>query len=736
MEGPTDSPVEMRNICPDGFGSSHRTSALHLKSPKPALRLSVQHGRTASLESVHRDKPLPQRRSRLSVNGACTPSTTTSPVRMPSLTSLSSSAKPLPAPPPPPRPDEPPIPETTASHRSGPRSPSDPRVRSISSRITLIEEDSPVISISAYPDCTLRQSPRTGGTSTASPSTVCSVSEPADCADSSPVTSVSDKASPRSPALLAPWDPQRAALKAEFQGMMEVSGEAKRIRRILSRRVKKLKGLLGDRDAVINKVIGEMRQCIESGAGQEDPTSSSSLGASAGDGNGAAVGRPVTPTVRAASTGADKPDPHDPDGGAHLSVLEDQVTTLLRLLGEKNARIVELEGDVLRWEDDIKPLERAVGALAALREETKLGAGTHDDANLSKAMSELEQHLAGSVVETEANAIKALSVRKGASSSERSRSVCRQGEAWSSSENDPDSEPMVRSGGVRCACGAGPIDGVAGPGNGGATCDAARSSPEIDYVVRRLCDLEQLNTEQAEHIRLYRLDVKGYKKDVRQLEKDVQERDGKIKDLQGVVLDLQKRLGEAEGQVLLPNDPLGIDFRGSVSPPATLWLAHATDDTTGEPLLVPSIGDGHLPLAMAKPAVPAAVAEEDDGPCVPRTATEPVAPCPPRSAGRRRQHHQGGSRSSRPLRSMAGASRGAPAPPPFDPIIEETESVVGDNGNRRGSTVTIRAGAGAGGMGSARFPPPTRALPAVPGSVFDAANDPFVEAREKRKPPS
>ena len=513
------------------------------------------------------------------------------------------------------------------------------------------------------------------------------------------------------------------------------------MRRILSRRLKNLKGLLGDRDTVINRVIGDIRQYAESSVGEEKPTSSSSLGASAGDISGSAVGRPVTPTVRAASTRANKPNPDDPDGGAHLSVLEDQVKTLIRLLQDKDTRIKNLEGKVLSWQDDVNSLERSIGSLAALRRETKPAVGTYHDANLSKAFSDLEQQLAGSVArsesesESKASTIKALSVRKSASSSNLSRGICRQSEAWSSSQSDSKSEPIARARGACCsACGVDSMDGIAGPSNGGATCDAAPSSPEINYVVRRLYDLEQLNKEQAEHIRLYRLDVKGYKKDVRQLEKDVQEREGKIKDLQGVVLDLQKRLGEAEGQVLLSDVPLGIDLQGFLPPSATLWPTHTTHDATGDHLPVPSVSENPPQPATASTAAPATVAEENNSPNVPRTP-EPVAPTSSRSTGRRRQHHhQGGSKSSRPLRSMSSSSRGAPAPPPFDPIIEETESAVGDDGDKGGSPISIRADAGAGGIGSARFPPPTRALPAVPGFVVDAGIHPFAEAREKGKP--
>ena len=84
----------------------------------------------------------------------------------------------------------------------------------------------------------------------------------------------------------------------------------------------------------------------------------------------------------------------------------------------------------------------------------------------------------------------------------------------------------------------------------------------------RIQRLEEEVKYQAEHIRLYKLDVKCYKKDVR-------ERDAKIKELQHSILDLQARLGDAEGEVLLSEVPLGIDLSSAFPIPPPPPTVHA-----------------------------------------------------------------------------------------------------------------------------------------------------------------
>ncbi len=206
--------------------------------------------------------------------------------------------------------------------------------------------------------------------------------------------------------------------------------------------------------------------------------------------------------------------------------LEQQLDELQVQVRAKDAQIADLENEVYMWKDDVDMLEDSITRLCDNRQQGVHNVRVQD--RLMHAFDDVERTLAQSEAITAG-----LKVKKTVSKRKESK-----GMKTSSSSSSEEGSPRMTT--EQCA-----------------TCSNRPAVEGTDFL-KRSKDLEARIAAQVEDIRLYKLDVRGYKKDIR-------ERDAKIRELQHTVLSLQARLGEKEGQVLLSDVPLGIDFGGVIS---------------------------------------------------------------------------------------------------------------------------------------------------------------------------
>ncbi|KAI9885921.1 MAG: hypothetical protein M1823_002294 [Watsoniomyces obsoletus] len=385
-----------------------------------------------------------------------------------------------------------------------------------------------LLNLPTSPDLNIRLSPTTGA-STASPSTICSGSDDNDLEEvgGSPISSACE---PMTPAKKE--EEKSLSFEERLDEMNEANNEEMRATHILSRRVSSLQGDLEKRESEVTQLNLELDALKATAESPQRREATEKLRAQQEVIQFAAG-------LRRRSTESLSGEKLSGMGQQHLQTqlhqapireswvsgeasaarrhLEQQLDELHIQVRAKDAQIAELENEVYMWKDDVNMLEQSISRLCDDRQHGIHNVRGQDE--LKSAFDAVERTLAESEAMTAG--LKVKKNKEGDSEHNNSSSS-------SSEEGSPRQCP---------------------------TCNGRPPVESTDFL-KRSKDLEKRIADQVEDIRLYKLDVKGYKKDIR-------ERDSKIRELQHTVLSLQARLGEKEGQVLLSDVPLGIDFGGS-----------------------------------------------------------------------------------------------------------------------------------------------------------------------------
>ncbi|KAI9790096.1 MAG: hypothetical protein M1816_005566 [Peltula sp. TS41687] len=317
----------------------------------------------------------------------------------------------------------------------------------------------------------------------------------------SPITLHSETASPSTPYLSLAW---RAKAASPHMGgktdAMDHTAEARRAALSLEQRVKKLEGLLKERDGTISSLHRELK---DAKAGRQEQLQSPRI-----ESHVPHQTRVLKPTN---------------ESGEMANREQDEVHQLRHAVQQKNIEISILEEEILRWKVDVDHLENKIMSFIDLLREP-----SNQETFQSRAFQALEDGLLDDEI-----IIQPLQPKKRAASL----------------NPEPQNVPLPLS----------PADAISLnreiPSPTFNNRDDA--SAPLREALKRIEDLEAKVQHQAEDIKWYKLDVRGYKKDVR-------ERNEKIKMLQREILDLQDRLGGAEREVFLSDIPLGIDLGGGM----------------------------------------------------------------------------------------------------------------------------------------------------------------------------